>query len=141
MISVENRKRGRPSKAEAKKQKSYDRLTKTEVKIPSKRVYICSPLKGNVERNMKRAAIYCRFAFDSGYVPVAPHLFFPQFLNEDNKDERAAGLRYAMEQLWQCREVWVFGMNITTGMAAEIELAKDLKIPVRYFDSDMEEIT
>jgi len=119
--------------------KSYDKLTKTTARMPTKKVYICSPYKGNTERNTARARTYCRFAFDEGFVPVAPHLYFPQFLDDSDKDERAAGLRYGLEQLWQCREVWVFGLVISDGMRAEIELANDLKIHVRYFDEDMEE--
>jgi hypothetical protein len=110
-------------------------------RCPTKRVYICSPFTGNVERNQAKARLYCRFAFEQGFVPIAPHLYYPQFLSDDDKDERAAGLRYGLESLWQCRELWAFGTYITNGMRAEIELAKDLKILVRYLDSDMEEIT
>lgn len=132
------KKRGRPSKATAKK--SYDLLTKTKIKMPSKRVYICSPYKGNVDKNTAQARIYCRFAFEEGFVPIAPHLYYPQFLDDDDKGERAAGLRYGLEAMWQCREVWVFGRMISEGMGAEIELASDLKIPIKYFDSDMIEV-
>lgn len=121
-------------------EKLYDRLTQTKGKAPTKRVYICSPLKGNIEKNMMKARLYCRFAYEEGFVPVAPHIYFPQFLDDTNKNERAAGLRYGLEQLWQCRELWVFGQTISKGMQAEIELAKDLKIPVRYFDEKMEEL-
>ena len=133
-------KRGRPSKAELEAQKSYDKLTKTAARLPTKRVYICSPLKGNMEKNAMRARIYCRFAFEQGFVPIAPHIYYPQFLDDSDKTERAAGLKYGLEQLWQCREVWVFGSRISEGMRAEIELAKDLKIPVKYFDDDMDEV-
>jgi hypothetical protein len=108
--------------------------------IPHKRVYICSPLAGSIERNMKRAEIYCRFAFDKGFVPIAPHIYFPRFLSDDDKNERAAGQRYGLEMMWQCKELWAFGLRITDGMRAEIELAKQLKIPIRYFYDDMEEI-
>ena len=128
---------GRPSKAATVK--SYEKLTKAAAKAPKKRVYICSPLKGNVERNMTRAKIYCRFAFDSGYVPICPHIYYPQFLDDGDKNERAAGMRYGLEDMHEAREVWVFGERISDGMRAEIELAKDLKIPVKYFDEDMEE--
>jgi hypothetical protein len=133
--------RGRPRKnkplqQENGQQKSYDRATKTAHKIPHKRVYVCSPFRGDLLRNIENARDYCRFAYDAGFVPIAPHLYFPQFLDECDLDERAAGMRYGLEQLWQCREVWVFGESITVGMRAEIDLAKDLKIPVRYFDEN-----
>jgi len=89
---------------------------------------------------MKRAALYCRFAYDAGFVPWAPHLYYPQFLDDGNKRERAAGMRYALESMWQCKQLWVFGLTISEGMKAEIELAAQLKIPIRYFDCDMEEL-
>jgi hypothetical protein len=119
--------------------KLYDKITETKSKQPTKRVYICSPLKGRIETNIKRAQKYCRFAYNEGYVPIAPHLYFPQFLDDDEKDERAAGLRYGMEAMWTYVELWCFGKHITTGMKAEIELAMDLGIPVRYFNESMEE--
>lgn len=120
--------------------KSYDKIV-PKVKIPSKRVYICSPLKGNINRNVFNARMYCRFAFDKGYVPIAPHIYYPQFLDESSAKERAAGIRYGLELMWQASEVWVFGEYISEGMQAEIDLAKDLKIPIKYFYSDMEECT
>jgi hypothetical protein len=43
--------------------------------------------------------------------------------------------------MWQARELWVFGLTISEGMRAEIELAEDLKIPIKYFYEDMEERT
>jgi hypothetical protein len=138
-METTKKRRGRPSKADDANAKYYDRVTAAAVRVPTKRVYICSLLNGNVERNMRRAKIYCRFAFESGYVPVCPHIYYPQFLSDDDKRERAAGLKYGLEQLWQCREVWVFGAYISSGMRAEIELAEDLKIPVKYFDEDMVE--
>ena len=48
-------------------------------------------------------------------------------------------MRYGLELMWQVKEVWVFGEQISEGMRAEIDLAKDLNIPIRYFDCDMEE--
>ncbi len=121
-----------------KELRAYDRK-KTKAKIPSKRVYICSPLKGQIVKNQMKARAYCRFAFDKGYVPICPHIYFTQFLDDGNKDERAAGLRYGLELMWQARELWVFGLTISEGMRAEIELAEDLKIPIKYFYEDMEE--
>ena len=144
MIDNLKKRRGRPmkqDKTETKKQGAALRCPpKPKKKIPTKRVYICSPLKGNIEKNIQKAERYCRFAFDSGFVPVCPHIYFPRFLDDTDKDERAAGLRYALESMWQCRQVFVFGERISDCMRQEIELARQLKIPIRYFDADMEEI-
>lgn len=117
--------------------RAYDKI-KSMGKVPSMRVYICSPLKGNITTNQNKARTYCRFAFDKGYVPVCPHIYFPQFLNEENKDERAAGIYYGLELMWQVSELWVFGERISEGMRAEIELAEDLKKPIIYFNEEME---
>jgi hypothetical protein len=120
--------------------KAYDAITETSRQMPKKRVYICSPFRGRVAANTERAREYCRFAFKEGFVPIAPHIYFPQFLDEYDEDERAAGLRYGMEEMYRCVAVWVFGRRITAGMKAEIELATDLGIPVKYFAVDTTEV-
>ena len=51
-------------------------------------VYICSPYSGDIETNVQNARKYCRFAVDSGCVPIAPHLLFPQFMTDNNPTER-----------------------------------------------------
>lgn len=51
-------------------------------------VYICSPYSGDVEGNVAAARRYCRFAVDQGYIPIAPHLLFPQFLDDSDPKER-----------------------------------------------------
>lgn len=135
--NIIKKRRGRPPKDTTKPK---CKKTGAASRCPTKRVFICSLLSGAIERNMKRAEIYCRFAFDSGFVPVAPHIYYPRFLDDENKIERAAGQRYGLEEMWRCKQLWVFGERISSGMKAEIDLAKELKIPVRYFDSDMEEI-
>lgn len=47
-----------------------------------KKVFICSPFRGDMEGNARKAAFYSRMACKEGYLPIAPHLLFPQFLNE-----------------------------------------------------------
>ena len=104
-----------------------------------KLVYIASPYAGDVLKNIEFAKAACRYAMRQNCTPVAVHLLYPQFLDDGNLMERAAGIRYGLEAMWQARELWVFGASISEGMRAEIELAKDLKIPVKYFDEDMVE--
>lgn len=87
-------------------------------------IYICSPLSGNVEQNQENARRYCRFAVDSGYIPIAPHLFFPQFMSDENEKERSLALFMDIALLSKCAELWVFGKTISQGMSIEIEKAK-----------------
>lgn len=102
-------------------------------------VFICSPYSGNVKENTRRACRYCRYAADQYRIPYAPHLLFPQFLDENDPEQRDLGIRMGLVFLEKCREVWVFGKP-TAGMRVEIERAKKRRIPVRYFNENCEEV-
>ena len=104
-------------------------------------VYICSPYSGDVEANVDAARGYCRFAVDEGYIPIAPHLLFPQFLDDTDPDERSLGLFFGNALMSKCAEVWVFGCRISEGMAAEIRRAKWKNYRLRYFTEECEEVS
>lgn len=103
-------------------------------------VYVYSPFSGDPAGNVEKAQHYCRFAVDSGYAPFAPHLFFPQFLDDGIPEERELGLFMAIIMLTKCAELWVFGEQITRGMAQEIRKAESRGMIIRYFTTDCEEI-
>ncbi len=76
---------------------TYEALTNIEKEERALRafrpiVYICSPYAGDVTANVENARRYSRFAVDAGYIPIAPHLLFPQFLNDADPKERQLGL-------------------------------------------------
>lgn len=100
-------------------------------------VYVCSPYRGDVERNAECARRYSRFAVDRGAIPIAPHLLFPQFMSE--KTERGLAMEMDLTVLEHCRELWVFSGNITEGMRAEISEAEKLNMRIRYFTEEMQE--
>ena len=104
-------------------------------------VFICSPFAGDIKRNVAAARQYCRFAVSKGNIPFAPHLLFPQFLNDGNLYDRETGMIMGLAMLTKCAEVWVFGDNHTPGMRREIKKAKLKHIPIRYFDTDCQEVT
>jgi hypothetical protein len=109
------------------------------IRRDKRRVYICSPLRGDIAGNMRRAKDYARFAYDCGCLPIVPHLYFPQFLNDDIEAERADALLWGLDAIKDCGELWVFGDRITDGMRAERNMAQRLRIQVRYFTENMEE--
>ena len=120
---------------------AYEALTNIEQEERALRafrpiVYICSPYAGDVTTNVENAQRYSRFAVDKGYIPVAPHLLFPQFLNDNNPKERQLGLFFGNALMSKCTEVWVFGDHISDGMAREIELAAAKQMPVKFFTED-----
>ena len=96
-----------------------------------KKIFICSPFRGDVKGNREKAARYCRKAYEEGCLPIAPHLIFPQFLNEDSLKERADGISMGLELMQECDEVWVYG-KITDGMAQEVKFAVEHGILVWF---------
>lgn len=104
-------------------------------------VYICSPYAGDIPGNTERARKYSRFAIEQGCIPITPHLLYPQFLDETQKDERELGLFIGLVLVGKCAELWVFGSHISSGMAQEISKAASKGIPIRYFTEDMEEVS
>lgn len=103
-------------------------------------VYICSPFAGDIDTNVKAARAYSRFAVEAGYIPIAPHLLFPQFLNDADPQERQLGLFFGNALMSKCSEVWVFGKHISPVMEAEIERAKWKNYRLRYFTENFEEV-
>ena len=89
---------------------AYEAMTTVEKEEKALRafrpiVYICSPYAGDVSKNVENARNYSRFAVDKGYIPVAPHLLFPQFLNDNNAKERQLGLFFGNAIMSKCSEV------------------------------------
>lgn len=103
-------------------------------------VYICSPFAGDIEANVAAARRYSRFAVDEGYIPIAPHLLFPQFLNDADPKERELGLFFGNALMSKCSEIWVFGNRISSGMEAEINRAKRKNYRLRYFSKECMEV-
>lgn len=118
------------------------------------RVFVCSPLRPvppewllakfppdtwqyerwwqeTYDKHVNMARGYCAQAVAAGYRPYAPHLFFPQFLNERDPAQRAAGIEMGVAELLDCDVLW-FWDEPTEGMRHEIRLAIEKGIPVVY---------
>lgn len=105
-------------------------------------VYICSPFRGDIDKNIQNARKYSRFAIDNKAIPITPHLLYPQFMDNNDPKERYLAMHtinYVL--LGKCREVWVFENKISDGMVREIALAEKRKMKIKYFTETMEEIT
>lgn len=103
-------------------------------------VYICSPYAGDTENNIVAAKRYLLFAAKNNAIPFAPHLLYPQVLDDDNPGGRALALFFGMVFLCKCDEVWVFGGRISLGMEAEISKAGRRGMRIRYFNKNCEEV-
>lgn len=101
------------------------------------KIFICSAYRDDVSLNTEKTKEYCRWAAkEEGVIPIAPHLFFPRFLDENKDSERSLGIDMGIELLKDCSELWYFGDYITEGMAAEISAAHALGICVRYIPAE-----
>lgn len=102
-------------------------------------IFVCSPYRGDVKGNIKRAREYCCFVIERGGVPFAPHLLFTQFLNDAVPLERDMGICLGLEALKRCDALWAFGAP-SSGMRHEMTAAGRLGIPVVRIDSKWREV-
>lgn len=100
--------------------------------------YICSPYRLNPKVNIMRARKFCRMAVKAGYLPIAPHLYFPQFVSDET--ERELAFRMNSQLMARCRELWVFGPELTAGIKRELCEAKSRRLIIRYFDNNGKEV-
>lgn len=103
-------------------------------------VYICSPFSGDIAGNNERTRRFCRFALEQGQIPLAPQLIFPQFMDDENPEERSLAIFMDIVLMGKCSEVWVLGDRISPGMDMEIMRAKQRRQRVRYFNSEYMEV-
>lgn len=102
--------------------------------MSKKFVYICSPCRGDYEQNLQFARVYCRTVMTlfPDVIPIAPHIYFTQFLDDEKPNERSLGMESGLALLDMCDEIWVFGLdNPSEGMKAEIDYAHRNGIPLR----------
>ena len=107
-----------------------------------KLIYVASPYKGDIEKNIEYAKEACRYVLNQGNAFFCPHLLYPQILDDNNPEERRLGINIGKEFLTKCDELWVFGGHISHGMFEEIEFARKIGIPVKriiQLDFEIEE--
>ena len=105
-----------------------------------RKVYVCSALRGNQDKNIKLARIYCEYVVrEFGHIPVAPHIYFTQFLDDNNSQDREFGINAGLSLLSECDELWYFGDRVTRGMTNEICFALKHGIRVKYIPEHLYE--
>ena len=104
-------------------------------------VYICSPYRGDTNRNIRKARKYCRFAIDKQVTPIATHLMYPQILGKtETRKTRELAMSMGRNIIKRCRELWWFGDHQTDGMKDEIEYARHKALIIRHFTENCEEV-
>ena len=106
------------------------------------KIYVCSPLRPlasgreeaqkELEGNLKVARRACREIVLGGDVPICPHIYATQFLDDNVDAERNMGMAIGFLWLKESDELRVYGGRVSEGMKAEIDLAESIGIPVTY---------
>ena len=115
-----------------------------------------SPYAGDVEANLSYARKACRDSYDRGEQPFASHLLYPQFLDDQQPDERRDGIAFGYHfwqpsgiVAWYCDNGWSGGMIAALERAVEryqhIEFQArwiypgDRIIPVEKFNAETQQ--
>ena len=102
-----------------------------------KLIYVCSPYSGNIEYNTLIAKILSRYVVCQGYIPITPHIYFTQFMNDNIQEHRDLAFEMNFDLMDLCDQMWVFielGQDISTGMQREIDRANEIGLKIHYFN-------
>ena len=106
----------------------------------TKKLVMVSSRFGGKEENIERAERFCKYVVNMGHIPVAPHVYFPRFLDDLNAEERELGIEGALALMSKCDEVWFFlqkGEKLSQGMKLEAQLMVEMNMPYKVVDADL----
>ena len=110
------------------------------------RVYIISRYRAETKKeqafNIAVARYFCRMIIEECKVPVASHLYYTQFLDDEIPEDREAGLGLGIWELRNCKEflLVVIDGKVSEGMRGEIEEAARLGLYGRIVSMTEQEI-
>jgi len=61
---------------------------------------------------------------------------YPSFLQDDDKKDLELGIKMGLILLTRCDELWVFGSQVSQGMAIELKKAKQRNMTIRQFTTE-----
>ncbi len=97
-------------------------------------VYIAHPISGDIEGNLQKIIEIVRVInlSEPDVLPFAHYWVDCHALNDNISEERDRGIKndIALLKAGFINELWLFGDRISVGMKHEIELAKELNIPI-----------
>jgi len=98
-------------------------------------VFVASPFRALSEEGMKKnqevaIEFMQKLRVHCGDVGFAPHVYFPEILDEFKEPDRRDGIEAGFKIMRICKRLYAVGPKITEGMAEEIDLAQSLNIPI-----------
>lgn len=95
-----------------------------------KLVFICAPLRDDVEKNIEFARQKAQEVFADGDIPICPHLLFPPITDPKHPEQDKKVKEMSLRLLESCQQLNVYGPIWTDDMWKHIYRAGDLGIPV-----------
>ena len=101
-------------------------------------IYICSRFSAENEeqfdKQLEITKIVSKEVVLSEHEVIVPHLYYPLFLDDNNEEDRLIGTQSAIKLLNVCDMLFVYiGLGVSSGMEAEIKIAKQNSMEIRYF--------
>ena len=120
------------------KKLAYDQR-KTTGGDTMKKNYIISRYSGTkreIKFNVRVARLIARKVLDEGFIPIVPHIYFTQFLDDRNHYERTKGITVALNLLRESDRatVVIIDGQISEGMKEEIKCANELGMTVQVLN-------
>ena len=109
-----------------------------------KHVFVCTPYwpdRAGLSEIIPRDCCDLEYARDN--LPIAPRVYFPKFLCYEDEVQRNDATDMGVQLLKLCDEMHVFNEprgELTSEMCEEIEHAKLMGIPIKYYDLNGKEI-
>ena len=98
-------------------------------------VYVCSPFAGDTKANTENAQSFAGAVWDENKIPIAPHLYIPQFAADESDVDRERAINICEMLVGVCCEIRVFGNYISDGMKREITAAVKAGVPIRWCEA------
>lgn len=113
-------------------------------------IYICSRYSAGsreeLNRNIEVTKWVCQEVVEGGAIPIAPHLYFPRFMDDNMAEERYFGMEAGKRLMEQCTTFHVVIVDgiVSEGMESEIKYMTEtlcMKGSVQYLTrADVERI-
>jgi hypothetical protein len=97
-----------------------------------------------VELNKQLARNICRIAVMRGFRPRASHLFYTQFLNDLEPNERSLGIELGLQDVFEAKTAWFVLRDeeiLSRGMLQALERHTTEGRSIRYFRTSDNGIT
>lgn len=107
----------------------------------ARRIFISSSYRKNPELGAEIAKAACALWTGRGYLPIAPHIYFPQFMGEEPRS-RDYGINAGLCALARCQEIAVYMVDgaISEGMKEEIHAAISSGMNPKYYNISQEAV-